>query len=251
MPYGLYLSAEGAQAQAQRLKFIANNLANVDTPGFKRDVPTFQARFAEAIQQGQDVSGSQSVNDVGGGVKLMEVNTDFSGSTLRHTNIPTDFAVNGDGFFQLRDNNGETLLSRAGNFMIDVQGRLVTQNGQFSVLDDSGGEIQIDSQQPWDVFPGGVISQNGALIKIGLQKAQSLGDLVKVGNNMFRPLGPTTPVPAKQRDIRQGYLEHSGVNSTREMMAMIETTRAFEANTKLIQHQDGMLSTLISRVLSR
>jgi len=249
MPYGLYISAEGAQAQAKRLEFIANNLANVDTPGFKRDVPTFQARFAEAIQQGQDVSKSQSVNDVGGGVKLMEVDTDFSVSTLRHTDIPTDFAVNGEGFFQVRGSSGETLLTRAGNFMIDVQGRLVTQNGRFQVLDESGGEISVNGDQPWEVFAGGVISQNGELTSIGLQKAQSLGDLVKVGNNMFRPLGPTSIVPAEQRDIRQGYLEQSGVNSTREMMAMIETSRAFEANTKLIQHQDSMLSALISRVL--
>ena len=127
MSYGMYISAEGAKVQSKRLEFIANNLANVDTPGFKRDVPTFQARFAEAIQRGQDYPGSQSINDVGGGVKLIEVDTDFSGGTMRQTEIPTDFAVNGDGFFQVRTSDGETLLSRAGNFLLDAEGRLLTQ----------------------------------------------------------------------------------------------------------------------------
>ena len=97
--------------------------------------------------------------------------------------------------------------------------------------------------------PGGIIDQAGQRIAVGLEWPQSLGDLVKVGNNMFRSLGPVETVPSGERDIRQGYLELSGVSSTREMMAMIETSRAFEANTKLIQHQDGMLSQLLSRVL--
>ncbi len=250
MSYGMYLSAEGAKVQSQRLEFIANNLANLETPGFKRDVPTFQARFAEAIQQDQDYPGSKSQNDVGGGVKLIEVDSDFSRGTLRSTEVKTDFAVNGEGFFQVRTPAGENLLTRAGNFHVDVQGRLLTQTGRYEVLDDSGGAIKLDPEQPWEFGPGGMINQAGSQTPIGLQKPESLGDLVKVGSNAFRPLGTVTPVPSEQRDIRQGYLEQSGVSSTNEMMAMIETSRAFEANTRLIQHQDGMLSQLLSRVLS-
>jgi flagellar basal body rod protein FlgG len=250
MPYGLYLSAEGARAQAERLEFIANNLANVDTPGFKRDVPSFQARFAEAIQRGQDYPGTKGINDVGGGVKLIGVDTDFSNATLRTTGVDTDMAVNGDGFFQVRGASGETLLTRAGNFLVDVNGRLVTQTGRYSVLDDGGSEIKLDPELPWEMARGGIINQAGQGITLGLVRPQSLGDLVKVGDNMFRPLGPVAAVPSEERDIRQGYLEMSGVSSTREMMAMIETSRAFEANSRLIQHQDGMLSQLLSRVLA-
>ena len=72
---------------------------------------------------------------------------------------------------------------------------------------------------------------------------------MKVGSNMFRSLAPTQPVGPDQRNVQQGYLEQSGVNPTREMMAMIETSRAFEANTKIIQHQDSMMGSLLSRVL--
>jgi flagellar basal-body rod protein FlgF/flagellar basal-body rod protein FlgG len=250
MPYGLYISAEGAQVQQQRLEVIANNLANMETAGFKRDVPMFQARFAEAIQQAADYPHSRTINDLGGGVKLADVETDFTGSSLRETGAQTDFAVDGDGFFQVRGRDGEVLLTRAGNFTLDPQGRLVTQSGDMPVLSESGGEITINGSLPWEIQPGGRIVQDGNSIGIGLVQPRSLGDLVKVGNNTFRPLAPATPVREEERDIRQGYLEQSGVNPTREMMAMIETSRAFEANTRLIQHQDSMISGLVNRVLS-
>jgi flagellar basal-body rod protein FlgF/flagellar basal-body rod protein FlgG len=92
--------------------------------------------------------------------------------------------------------------------------------------------------------------QDGSTTAIGLVHPQSLGDLVKVGNNLFRPLAPVTQTPSEQRDIRQFYLEQSGARPTQEMMAMIETTRAFEANTRLIQYQDGMIAGLVNRVLA-
>jgi flagellar basal body rod protein FlgG len=249
MSYGLYISAEGAQAQAQRLETIANNMANVETPGFKRDIPTFQARFSEAIQRGTSYPGSRGIDDVGGGVKMIGVETDFTASSLRNTGIPTDFAIHGDGFFQVRGPQGQELLTRAGNFSINGAGKLVTQSGDFSVLDNSGNEIVLETSQPWSINPGGIITQLGNTFPIGLEQASSLGDLVKVGNNMFRSLAPTQPVEPGQRSVQQGYLEQSGVNPTSEMMAMIETSRAFEANTKIIQHQDSMMSSLLSRVL--
>ncbi len=250
MPYGLYISAEGAQVQAQRLETIANNMANVETPGFKRDIPTFQARFAEAIQQGDSLPGNGGIDDVGGGVKMIGIATDFSANTLRDTSMPTDFAINGDGFFHVRSPEGQDFLTRAGNFLVNGEGKLVTQAGNFAVLDDTGNEIVLNTDEPWEVHSGGIIRQQGNSVAVGLEKVGSLGDLVKAGNNMFRSLATTTPVETNLRDIRQGYLEQSGVNPTREMMSMIETSRAFEANTKLIQHQDSMLSSLISRVLS-
>jgi flagellar basal body rod protein FlgG len=164
--------------------------------------------------------------------------------------MTTDFAVNGDGFFQVRGKDGEVYLTRAGNFTLDAGGRLITQTDNLPVLSESGGEITIDDTKPWEVYPGGNIMQDGSTPAIGLVRPQSLGDLVKVGANLFKPLAATAKVADAERDIRQGYLEQSGVNPTREMMAMIETSRAFEANTRLIQHQDSMISGLITRVLA-
>jgi flagellar basal-body rod protein FlgF len=245
----MYISAEGAAAQAQRLEVIANNLANVDTAGFKQDVPTFQARFAEAIQRGEATSGDRSINDIGGGVKIIDVQTDHSTGQLKHTGNELDLAINGKGFFHIRGEDGEQYLSRAGNFALDTQGRLVTQNGHRPVLDQSGSEIVLSHDVPMSISPDGFISQAGAIYALGMSQPESLGELVKVGNNLFKPLGNVQPLALAERNIRQGYLEMSGANPVRQMMAMIETTRAFEANTRMIQNQDTMLGALISRVL--
>jgi flagellar basal-body rod protein FlgF len=249
MSYGMYISAEGANSQAQRLEVIANNMANVDTCGFKQDVPTFQARFAEAIQRGLAQSHSKSINDVGGGVKLMDTQTDFTSGVFKPTGNDLDFAIHGNGFFQVKAPDGKTNYTRAGNFMLDKNGKLVTQNQQFPVLDQGGNEIVLSTELPYSVSPDGFIAQDGSLRALALSQPKSMGDLVKVGNNSYRSLGPVDPVPLAERQIRQGYLEMSGANSVNQMMAMIESTRAFEANTHMIQNQDGMTGTLISRVL--
>ncbi len=245
----MYISAEGATAQAQRLEVIANNLANVDTPGFKQDVPTFQARFAEAIQRGQAQSGDRSINDIGGGVKVIDVQTDHSMGELKHTGNDLDLAINGKGFFHVRGDDGQQYLTRAGNFATDSQGLLVTQNGHRPVLDQQGGAIQLAPNVPWSISPDGFINQSGTIYALGMSQPESLNELVKIGNNLFRPTGAVKPLELRERNIRQGYLEMSGANPVRQMMAMIETTRAFEANTRMIQNQDSMLGTLISRVL--
>src|SRR5687768_2999284 len=132
MSYGLYISAEGAMAQNLRLETIANNLANVDSAGFKRDLAIFQARYAEEIENGLDYHGSGSVNDVGGGVMVAGTLTDYSPGTLKRTNIDTDLAIAGDGFFVV-SKDGQQHLTRGGNFLLDSAGRLTTQTG-YSVL---------------------------------------------------------------------------------------------------------------------
>ena len=249
MPYGMYISAEGAAVQAQRLEVIANNLANADTAGFKQDVPTFQARFAEAIQKGQAQSGDRSINDIGGGVKVMNIATDYSMGDMKRTGNDLDLAINGKGFFQIKGDDGKQYLSRAGDFAMDTQGRLVTQNGHRPVLDQQGGEIQLAPNVPWSISPDGFINQAGSIHAIGMSQPDSFDELVKVGNNLFKPTGSVKPLELAERNVRQGFLETSGANPVRQMMAMIETTRAFEANSRMIQNQDSMMGTLISRVL--
>jgi flagellar basal body rod protein FlgG len=245
----MYISAEGAAAQAQRLEVIANNLANVDTVGFKQDVPTFQARFAEAIQKDYATPGDQSINDIGGGVKLMNVATDYSTGDFKRTGNDLDFAIAGKGFFHIKGDDGQQYLTRAGDFAMDTRGRLVTQNGHRPVLDQQGGEIVLTPNVPWTISPDGFINQAGSLHPLGMSAPQSLDELTKIGNNLFKANGPVKPLELSERNVRQGFLEMSGSSPVRQMMAMIETTRAFEANSRMIQNQDSMLGSLISRVL--
>lgn len=249
MPYGMYLSAEGAQAQVTRMEVIANNLANVNTPGFKRDVASFQARLAEAILQGEDQVGTETINQVGGGIMMGDVQTDYSVGTLQHTNIPTDLAIAGDGFFEVQSEDDEVFLTRAGNFAINTLGELVTQTGRHRVLNADGAPITILPGEPWHVSQDGFVLQAGGGTPLSVVVPESLDDLTKVGENLFRPGEQVTQLGLPQRNVRQGYVEMSSVSPTSEMMALIETSRAFEANTKLIQNQDELLDSLISRVL--
>ena len=248
MPYGLYISAEGAQAQSKRLEVISNNLANVDTASFKRDLTTLQARHAEATERGLDSPGSGSINDLGGGVSIFGTQTEFGTGPLKKTGVETDLAIQGDGFFVV-SKDGQNYLTRAGNFMLNPQGMLTTDQGH-AVLNESGQPINIDpTLGPWSVNDAGGIVQAGAVNNLALVEPQSLGDLVKVGNNTFSPLADTVPVQPGRRQVSAGYLEQSGVQATTEMMEMIEASRAFEANVNLIRNQDQMLGTLIGRVL--
>lgn len=247
MPYGLYLSAEGAHAQSQRLEVLANNLANVDTPGFKRDLAVLQARLAESTARGEDAPGSRSLNDIGGGVVVRETRTDFSPGVLKFTNNEKDFAINGDGFFVV-NRAGQNLLTRAGNFLINAANQLATQQGD-PVMSDGNSPITIDPSLPWTLTPEGSILQAGNVQPLALVKPNSLGDLAKVGENYFRPLAAPQAVESSERRVAQRFLEGSGVKPTLEMMELIETTRAFEANTNMIRTQDQAMGGLINRIL--
>lgn len=248
MPYGLYISAEGANAQSQRLQIIANNLANVDTVGFKRELAILQARYAEEIEQGLATPGSGSINDLGGGVQLRATKTDFSQGKLKNTGVPTHFAIEGEGFFAV-EKDGTEYLTRAGNFRLTDGGQLVTQQGH-AVLSDAGTPIIISRpNEPWSATSSGGISQAGTVQNLAIVKPASLGDLVKSGENLFRPLADPQPVPVAERNVLDRHLEASGVQPTKEMIEMIEASRVLEANVNMVKTQDEMLSGLVNRLM--
>jgi flagellar basal-body rod protein FlgF/flagellar basal-body rod protein FlgG len=248
MPYGLYISAEGAQVQARRLDVIANNIANSDTVGFKRDLAVMQSRYSEAIERGMASPGSSASSDIGGGVQFHQTVTDFSPGPLRTTGIPTDVAMQGDGFFVVRKGQ-EQLLTRAGNFRIKPSGELVTQQG-YQVLAEDNSPITISpTAGHWDIDSSGNIVQNGTKQPLQIAKPASLGDLSKVGENLFRSLGNVRPVSQAERAVAGGCLEMSAVQPTTEMTSMIETSRLLEANINVMKSHNDMLSNLISRIL--
>ena len=248
MPYGFYISAEGAQAQSRRLEVIANNLANVSTVGFKRDLGILQAQYAEAVQQGHATPGSGSLADLGGGVRFQQTKTDFSPGPLKRTDAPTDVALNCDGFFQVRKGQ-ETLLTRAGDFRLTASGQLVTQQG-YAVLGEGNAPISINpANGPWEINATGEVVQGDNRQSLAIVQPASLGDLAKTGESLFRPLAQTLPVPATQRNVTAGCLELSGVQPTTEMTSMIEASRMLEANVNVLKSQNEMLDGLISRIL--
>jgi flagellar basal-body rod protein FlgF len=247
MPYGLYIAAEGAYSQTRRMEVLSNNLANVDTAGFKRDLALFQARYAEETNRGQDYPGSGSINDIGGGVWMNGTATDHSQGTLKRTEIPTDMAINGDGYFVVQK-DAQNYLTRAGNFLLNAAGMLTTQTG-MPVLSDAGTPILVNPETPWRVSPDGAIEQDGGKTFLALVQPSSPANLVKHGENLFQATTPPAPVPEQLRNVQGEYLEMSGVKPTLEMLELIETSRAFEMNVSMIRNHDAVLNSLVNRVL--
>jgi flagellar basal-body rod protein FlgF/flagellar basal-body rod protein FlgG len=249
MYYGLYISAAGAHAQNQKVEVISNNLANVDTVGFKRELALLEARESEAIERGYVQPGTTALEDIGGGVRLMETATDFGVGTLKRTDMETDFALEVPNAFFTVQAEDEQLLTRAGNFVMAPDGRLLSAEGH-PVLSTDGAPIQLEPGIPWRLLPGGRIQQAGATVDLGIRRPTSLRQLTKVGRNYYSAAATETqPVPADERRVRGGYLEMSGVNSMQEMVEMIATSRSYETNVRMIQNHDSMTGSLVSRML--
>lgn len=248
MPYGLYLSAAGANAQSHRLEVLSHNLANINTSGFKPHLALLQSRASQAIEDGAALAGSGTVDDVSGGVGIKPTVTQFAQGAIRQTGNRTDFALHDQDSFFAVERNGQQLLTRAGNFLFDANGKLVTSDGA-AVQGGNGGSIVINPTLPYEISEDGAVVQGGVRQPLMLVKPRALGDLSRVGDNLFQSLTPVDEVPNNQRAIVSGALETSAVEPTTAMMQLIEATRVYEANIRMIQTQDDSMGQLIGRVL--
>lgn len=249
MPYGLYLSAAGANAQNHRLEVLSHNLANVNTPGFKPHLAMLKSRHAEAIARGDVPEQAGGVDDIGGAVTVGTSLTQFSQGPIRHTGRRTDFAINDDSSFFVIQRGDQQLLTRAGNFHFDGGGKLVTAIGE-PVLSEGGAPVTIDPLAPFEVMDDGTVYQAGQRQSLMLARPREQGDLSRLGDNLFQSLSDLAPVPATERSVVGGAIEESAVKPTAAMMELIEASRVYEANVRMIQTQDQTLGSLISRVLS-
>jgi len=185
---------------------------------------------------------------LGGGAQLRAISVNFDQGPIDPTGGELDLAIQGDGFFVV-EKEGQQLLTRAGNFIFNSNGQLTTQQG-YPVLGTGGKPIVIDSSLPWSLSPDGtIVQEGGAQIPLDIRRAASLGDLARAGENFFLPLAETVEVSPEERSVRSGYLEMSAVRPTLEMTQLIEASRAYEANIKMIQNQDNVIGSLVNRVL--
>ncbi|MBL8892185.1 MAG: flagellar hook basal-body protein [Planctomycetaceae bacterium] len=250
--YGTYLSASGADSYSRYLEVIANNVANVDTPGFRRELPIIKAYHAEAIEQGLASPGDGGIHDVGGGVGMFQTVTSFEIGQVQRTGVDSDVMLadpRGDHFFVV-DQDGQQMLTRAGNFLFDKEGYLVTQSGR-QVLSANGGPVRINPNLPFEFDSTGSVVQpsTGVRTELAVVRPASLNDLQHMGENLFANQGQLQVVAADERRVRSGYLETSAARPVQEMVDMIKVTRAYESNVRMIQQQDGITESLLSRVL--
>ncbi len=247
--YGLYMSAAGAETQNKRIQILSNNLANVDTTGFRPDFAIMKARSAEEIERGLAARGTGERNDIGGGVDVFETRMSLEPGKVKVTGKKTDMALRDkDAYFVVQDGENQ-LLTRAGDFTLDSDGVLRTAAG-FPVLAEGGAPMTIIDQQNFTIDGHrGVINDGGNPKRLMIKRPVQPGDMIKQGGNNFRPLTDPVPVEEHQRGVMKETLEVSGVKPTSAMVNLIHASRAYEANIQMIQHQDSTLGNLLGRVL--
>jgi flagellar basal body rod protein FlgG len=251
MNYGLYLSAQGAQAQSTRLDVISNNLANSGTSGFKKDLAIFQDNLPYDRAHGKHTNVPGNLNDSTGGVSIASVVTDFENGSLQQTGGTFDLGLAGPGFFQV-ENGSQKLLTRNGNFVVNNSGELVTEGSNLPVLSQSGGRIVIPGGiSEVQIAPDGTVNaisldgnQSASIGQIGVFQPASYDSLEKIGNSMY-VANSAVGSADDSVEIKQGFLEGSGTNSVSEMMQLIEASRTFETNMNMIKFHDDALGQLL------
>ncbi len=230
---GLIEATETMLAQTKRLNQITNNLANVDTTGYKREDITFWEMMYKTDKHPERVG--KAIHDV----------TNLSEGSLQQTNNQLDLAIHGNGYFKVQTPNGER-LTRAGQFLVNDQQQLVTQQG-FLVL-AGGGPLTINGNDI-SIATDGSVSVDGKLVGVlEIVTAANLDDLQKEGTNLFKIMNGGAEEPATEITINQGYLEKSNVSTMTEMTAMLDLQRAYQTQQKVINTFDNMDSKAISRV---
>ncbi len=250
----LQVARTGLDAQAERMRIIANNLANVNTTGFQRD----RAEFATLAYQTVTAAGARSSGDnqyatglnLGTGVRMTGTGRVTTQGALSTTSNPLDLAIEGQGYFQVLRPDGTTGYSRAGNFHLSSEGKIVTADGL-----PIQPEIQIpENAQSVTIGTDGTVSVTVAgtaeaseVGKLEISRFVNPAGLQALGNNLYGETAASgsaqTGVPGLEGrgSIRQGALEGSNVNVVEELVDMIETQRAYEVNSKMVQATDEML----------
>lgn len=265
---GWYTAASGMNAQQKRLDAVSNNLANVDTTSYKRDI-TVSKNFPELLIRRMNDDGvyknpfgsadaAPIIGKVGLGVELNELFTDFEQGSLKQTSSDSDFALEGEGFFAVDTPSGER-YTRNGNFHVGVEGYLVTKEG-YPVLGEKGKIFLQDTE--YTVNKDGEIyvrpisddeADSVLLDRFKLVTFENPRYITKQGSSLYKDSavsGPAVPAEGSARPVvTQGFIEASNVNVVNEMVQMIEINRAYEANQKTIQAEDTMMSKLWNEVV--
>ena len=246
MNYGLYLSSAGLLSNLHRQDTAANNLSNVSTVGFKRNLTAFRHREPEAIEDGFPRDAHALLDRLGGGVWQHQTMLDASPGTMTPTGNDLDLAIEGEGFFAVRDPaepNAGPRLTRDGRLTVAPDGRLVTSTGQYPLLDTEGEPIVVDPSMTIQIDELGVVRQDGgAAGRIQLLSVEDPAQLEHLGEGLYQPdpAANIEPDPAAGL-IRQGFVEQSNVDPIREMLQLIESSRAIQSNANLIRYHDQVM----------
>lgn len=253
----LNTAATGMQAQQTNMEVISNNMANASTTGFKKARAEFEDLLYQTEKEPGAASGLNAVSPTGVqtglGVKTAAVSRDHTIGTAKVTDNPLDMAIQGKGFFQVMNEEGEIMYTRNGEFKRNYEGKLVDKNGNILIPEinipkdmvnlriTSRGEVEISNDR---------LSKPEVIGQIELATFINPAGLKALGKNNFSPTpasgNPQTGIPGKGHfgSVSQGELEGSNVNIVEEMVNMIEAQRTFETSSKAMQASDQMLQMI-------
>jgi flagellar basal-body rod protein FlgF len=240
---GLYQSAAGMLTQMDNHQVIAENIASSSVPGHRRNQVSFQALLNEARQNGPKMD-----------TPMMRSATDFSQGPLETDGNPMHLAISGNGFFTIQLPDSRVAYTRNGTFHLSVQGEVVTPDG-MKVLDAGGSPLVVQKpNEPVQVNELGQVLQKGNVIgRLQISKFEDNQKMQWMGGTYFIPGDGAVRADAGPSDysLRQGFLETSNVNPVQEMVSLIQASRMYEANQKMMQAQDSALEQVIRQASSR
>ena len=245
---GIYIAASGMLAESQRTDVIANNMANANTAGFKKDFAIIKDYASRDIRRIHDGEKEPEIGAMGAGALLDAVTTHHSMGMMRVTDNALDFAIDGKGFFAVETPAG-VRYTRNGSFTRAAGGDLVTQDGYRVLglngiinLEPAGQAGKVTASEDGRIFLDGVENNSFQLVAFEPETA-----LIKEGATLYRAPDGVTP-QASTATIRQGILELSNVNVITEMVNMINGFRAYETNSKVVQTHDALLDKAVNEL---
>ena len=253
MSGSIYMAATGALAYEKRLQLLSNNLANVNTVGFKKDRGRFQAFSLSETNNNKELPFSSNRSQAPAYWMQYSSYTDFSSGEMKKTDSQFDLALTGKGFFCVETPDG-VRYTRRGDFTVDKDEVLVTQEG-WPVLGE-GGEIQIKMAKPsedkreFSVSEDGFVTVDGSQVdRLRIVDFSSSSALEKAGHNFYRAVNPNALEDMDEDfKVSQGFLELSNVDVVRMMTEMIEVLRGYESYQKTIRSIDDMNAKMINEV---
>jgi len=265
MQRGLYSACSAMLVQATYLDVISNNLANVNTVGFRKRIPVSQSfpdllmdRVEKVSEDGEtklmtvppfqmNYKGKAPIGDLSFANVMTSTYMPNLFGSYDVTDNPLDVALRGDGLFTLRNQNGDTLYSRQGSFQIDGEGNIVTSDGMMLIAD--GAPVNIGESTNYLFNSDGyIISEGEAIAQLDIVTFETPSLLRQVGLSALFAETPQSgaPIPVEEPYILPGTVEKSNVNVVEEMARMVEVQRAYEASSKALMTHDETANKMIS-----
>ncbi|WP_339249702.1 flagellar basal body rod protein FlgG [Sporosarcina sp. FSL W8-0480] len=256
----MYSGISGLRNFQTKLDVIGNNIANVNTYGFKKGRVIFKDLISQTVAgaaAGNDNRGGVNPKQVGLGSQIAAIDTMHTNGSTQFTGNTLDLAISGDGFFMVGNSDGEDILyTRAGNFYLDQDGYIVDGEGRFLQGDD--GPIQVDLEaSSMSISEDGTVTAviDNVPEEVGIiqmAKFPNPGGLEKVGSNLYQRTANSgvpsegEPLDEGRGKIASGFLEMSNVDLSEEFTEMIVAQRGFQANTRIITTSDEILQELVN-----